>query len=283
MKNFCNFALLLLVGVFSTGCMTRIAPGHVGIKIDLAGSNRGAENLPIRTGWIIYNPASSQVVEYPTFVQTAVWSHSVSEGHPVDEEITFTTKDSMVVSVDVNLSYSLLQERVPAFYVKFRSDDVDSFTHGFLRNVARDCFNETAGKYSVEQVMGDNAPFLLDARKCLQDRVAAIGVSIEQFGIIGAPRPPQGVINAINLKVQAQQIALQKQNEVMQAEADAKKQIATAQGQAESNRVLTQSITPQLVEWQKLAVTDRWISRWNGSMPQVSTGAQPGLLLNLEK
>jgi regulator of protease activity HflC (stomatin/prohibitin superfamily) len=102
-------------------------------------------------------------------------------------------------------------------------------------------------------------------------------VHIEQFGIIGAPRPPDNVREAINLKVQAAQIALQKQNEVASAEADARKIIAAADGQAQANRKLTESITPQLIEWQRLAVQDRWINRWNGYMPTVEAGNNPML------
>lgn len=274
------------------GC-TRIGPGHVGIEINQAGSQRGVQDFTVKTGYLLYNPLFTSVVEYPTYMQTVVWTANPHEGHPTNEELTFTTKDSMVVSADVNLSYQLLADKVPSFYVKFRSDDLDTFTHGFLHNVARDCFNEVAGKFGVEQIMGDNAPFLKDARDCLQGRVTDIGVNIQQFGIIGAPRPPQQVIDSINLKVQAAQIALQKQNEVLQAEADAKKKVAEAEGQAksaiaiangeaEANRIRSASINPQIIEWQKLMVTDRWIARWNGQVPQVNAGGNPpGMLLNL--
>ncbi len=57
---------------------------------------------------------------------------------------------------------------------------------------------------------------------------------IDQFGFIGSPRPPQSVIDAINAKVQAQQIAVQKQNELVQSQADAAKLVAAAEGPGES-------------------------------------------------
>ena len=98
---------------------------------------------------------------------------------------------------------------------------------------------------------------------------------------------------AINAAQQAKYIAQQKQNELLQSQADAAKQVAAAEGQAkahlaiaqgeaESNRFRAASISPQIIEWQKLAVTDRWITRWNGSMPNVQTGSGvPGLFLNV--
>jgi regulator of protease activity HflC (stomatin/prohibitin superfamily) len=285
---------ILSAAIFATGCATRIGPGNVGIKVDLAGSQRGVEDLPIRTGWVFYNPAGSKVVEYPTFVQTAKWTHDINEGRAINEELSFNTLQGLTVYGDVSLSYHLDPAKVPAFYVKFRSDDIDQFTHGFLRNVARDSMNRVSANYTVEEIMGEKKPEMEQrSREELQAQVKEIGVVIEQFGFIGSPRPPESVVSAINAAQQAKYIAQQKQNELLQSQADAAKlvaaaegqakaQIAIAQGEAESNRLRAASISPQIVEWQKLAVTDRWIARWNGSMPQVQAGGNiPGLLLNV--
>lgn len=285
-------AVLLILIVFGMFGCTRIGPGHVGIEVYQSGTQRGVQDFTVKTGWLFYNPLFTSVVEYPIYMQTVVWTQNTAEGKPVNEEITFTNKDSMLIAVDVNLSYQLLAEKVPAFYVKFKTDDLQNFSDGYMHNVARNCFNDVAGHYGIDQIMGDNAPFLKEARDCLQSDVKDIGVMIQQFGIIGAPRPPEAVRNAINMKVQATQLALQKQNEVMQAEAEAKKLVATAEGQAkatiaiangeaEANRIRAASISPNIIEWQKLAVTDRWIARWNGQMPQVSTAQAPGMLLNV--
>jgi len=288
-----NLAILSAT-IFAAGCATRIGPGNVGIKVDLAGSQRGVEDLPIRTGWVFYNPAGSKVVEYPTYVQTAKWTHDLNEGQPINEEISFNTLQGLTVYGDISLSYHLDPLKVPAFYVKFRSDDITQFTHGFLRNVARDSMNRVAANYTVEGIMGEKKPEMEQrSREELQSEVKDIGVVIEQFGFIGSPRPPESVVAAINAAQQAKYIAQQKQNELLQSQADAakqvaaaegqaKSQIAIAQGEAESNRLRAASISPQIIEWQKLAVTDRWISRWNGSMPQVQAGGNiPGMLLNV--
>jgi len=287
LKHSALFLGLLLAAVWLMGC-TRIGPGHVGIQVNMAGSQRGVQDFELSTGWVYYMPGKTAIFEYPTYVQSYVWTHDEKEGSEKNEEITFTTKDALLVALDVNVSYSLVPEKIPAFYVKFRSDDIKQFTHGFLRSVARDCFNEVGGRYGVEQIMGDNSAFLKDARDCTQAHVAPYGVNLDQFGIIGAPRPPRGVIEAINAKVQATQIALQKQNEVLQAKADAEKAVAQANGaaqatiaqangdaqatliraktQAEANSILSKSLTPELIEYRKL-------DKWDGVLPTVSGAA----------
>src|ERR1700677_940224 len=285
---------IILVAFFFAGCATRIGPGRVGIKVDLAGTQRGVEDLPIRTGWVFYNFLSSAIVEYPTSVQTAKWTRDPNEGSSNNEEMSFNTKDGLTVYGDLSVSYHLDANKVPAFYVKFRNDDIGQFTHGFLRNVARDAINRTGSQYTVQEIMGEKKSELeQNSRQDLQKQVADIGVVIDQFGFIGSPRPPQSVIDAINAKVQAQQIAVQKQNELVQSQADAAKlvaaaegqakaQVAVANGEAESNRLRAACLSENIIKWQKLAVTDRWITKWNGQVPTVQTGSQgPGMLLDI--
>jgi regulator of protease activity HflC (stomatin/prohibitin superfamily) len=291
MRRWIGGLVLFLAITSAAACgRTIVEPGHVGIQVDYYGQDRGVESYPKVTGVVWYNPITTKVLQYPTFVQTAVWTHNINEGNPIDESITFTTSDQMQVSADVSLAYHLTSERVPAFYVKFRSDDLRMFTHGFLRNLAREKFDNVAGKYKIEQIMGDNAPFLKDARTMLQQDLDPIGVQLDQFGLIGAPRPPQQVIEAINAKVQATQNAIRVENEVRQAKAQAEKNvadaeglaraaIARAEGDAKANQLLSSSITPTLVEWRKLEVQQRAIDKWNGSLPTYSGNAVPFLPL----
>lgn len=290
-----KLALTLTLAMFvpwMIGCTTRIGPGMVGIEVDQSGSQRGVQDITLKTGRVWYNPYSTTIIEYPTYMQSVTWTAAVSEGNPVNEEITFNTADSMKVNGDFNLSYTLQPEKVPAFYIKFRSDDLKVFNDGFLHSVARTCINDTAGRYTIDKIMGDNGPWLKDSEKCLDEKLTQYGVHIEQFGIIGSPRPPDAVIQSINAKVQATQLAIQKQNEVAQAEADAKKlvaqadgeasaQIARAKGEAESNRIKSSSIDDKLIRWYGLTNQHDQIWRWNGEVPKVSTGGNSGLLLNI--
>lgn len=281
-----------VVGIFEGCACTRIEPGHVGIEIHLAGDQRGVSDIPTQTGWIFYAPWSTDVMEYPTFVQTAVWTKNPEEGSPTNEEVSFNTKDGLVMTGDVSLSYRLDQAKVPQFYVKFRSDDLTTFTHGFLRNVARDAFNEVAGQYAVEDIYGaKKEEFLKEVRKRLVAGVEDVGVNIEQFGFIGAPRPPESVIKAIDAKSAATQLAMQAENELRRTEAEAKKIIAkaegdaqakvkTAEGEARANAILAKSISPALLEWRRLDLQHAAVAKWDGRRPTVE-GAGSGLLLQV--
>jgi regulator of protease activity HflC (stomatin/prohibitin superfamily) len=269
--------LLGALVALSVGACSRIEPGHVGIKVVNGGADRGVSDFPAQVGWVVYNPVTTNMFNYPTYIQTIVWTKSTTEGAPVNEEITFTNKDKMAISVDVNLSYHLEAAKVPNFYVTFRSDDLSNWTNGYLHNVARDTFNDHGGRYSIDQIMGDNAQFVKDVRDSLQEKVAPYGVLIDSFGIVGSPRPPQYVQDQINASAHAQQLAIQKQNELAQVQADmaketaktetyAKNKILYAEAEARANQMLSNSLSPQLI--QKLQ-----LEKWDGKLPQINGGS----------
>jgi regulator of protease activity HflC (stomatin/prohibitin superfamily) len=284
-----RFVIALAIAIASVGCSTRVQPGYVGVKVNWSGTDKGVQGLPVVTGRVWYNPYSEQVIEYPTFVQNVSLTANVNEGHPVNEEITFTNKDQMRIAADISFAYHLDPTKVPDFYVKFRSDDLDQFTHGYMRSLIRDKFNEIAGRYAIEQIMGDNGSFVKEVKEAVQKDIAPYGVVLEpQFGIIGSPRPPDQVIANINAKVAAVQLAQQTENELRTTEAQAKKAVAQAEGaarsqvaeaqgqaeavltiakgQAEANRRLAESITPSLLELKRL-------EKWDGSLPYVNGGS----------
>jgi regulator of protease activity HflC (stomatin/prohibitin superfamily) len=274
---------------------TRIEAGYTGIEVNLAGSQRGASEIPIRTGWVFYSPLTTQVIEFPTFVQTVKWTRDMNEGHPINEEMGFNSKEGMEISADVSLSYAIDPKHVPDFYVKYRVNDLDVFTHGILRDIVRNSLNEVASTYVVEDIYGEKkAEFLGKVEQQIQDKVANVGVGIQQFGFIGAPRVPSVIANAITAKAQAIQEAERAKNElattqaeaakkIAEAEGDAKSSVTRAQGEADANRIRQSSLTPQLLELRRLENQRAYIDKWNGQLPSVQAGQGTGLLMQLPK
>jgi regulator of protease activity HflC (stomatin/prohibitin superfamily) len=266
--------ILLIAGVILfTTCTKRIDPGFAGIEVDLYGGNKGVQSYSLRTGMVFYNPLTTMIVTYPVFVQTAIWTRSVEEGKAANEEITFNSKEGLVITGDVNLSYQLDEKMVPEFYVKFRQDNLDHFTHGIMRNLTRDAFNEEAVNFSVEELYGvKKEEFLNNVKARVNNNISVYGIKIEQFGFVGALRIPENVINALNAKIEATQNAIKAENVLRQTEAEAQQQITRAKGASEANRLLTSSISQQLIEWRRLEINEKALAKWNGAVPEVMSG-----------
>lgn len=289
----------LLIGVWLVSsflvAVTRIEAGYTGIEVNLAGSQRGASEIPVRTGWVFYSPLTTQVIEFPTYVQTVKWTRDMNEGHPINEEMGFNSKEGMEIFADVSLSYAIEPSRVPDFYVKYRVNGLDSFTHGILRDIVRNSLNEVASTYTVEDIYGEKkAQFLGQVEQQIQAKVTNVGVGVQQFGFIGAPRVPSVIAQAITAKAQAIQEAERAKNElattqaeaakkIAEAEGDAKSAVTRAQGEADANRIRQNSLTAQLLELRRLENQRALIEKWNGQLPSVETGQNSALMLQLPR
>lgn len=290
-------ALLIAAPNTLTGCACeKIDAGNVGIEIKLAGNTTGVQDIPLVSGWVWYNPWVTDILEYPTFVQTAKW-----EG---DEAMQFNSSEGLVIGCDVSFSYNLIAAKVPNFYTTFRSDDLERFTHGYMRNLARDAFNEVGSTLPVEDIYGaGKEQFIKDVTARINGHVEQLGVSISQLGVIGGMRLPASVVTQINSKLAATQEAGKVENELRRTKAEVAKQVAQAQGdanvaiaaadgaakarlaraegEAKANEVLAKSLTPALMQWRQTELTAAAIARWDGRRPTIEGSNGQGLLLQL--
>jgi regulator of protease activity HflC (stomatin/prohibitin superfamily) len=155
---------------------------------------------------------------------------------------------------------------VPKFYVKFRSDDLSAFTHGFFRDAVRNAFKVSTA-YRAEDINGTKQTELIDrVLEQLRQAMQPYGVDVLQLGFAAPPRPPESVKAAIESKIAATQHAERAENEKRQAIAEAAKTVEIARGQARANELLTRSLSPQLMQWKQLEILDQ---KWNGQFPQV--------------
>lgn len=259
---------LFLVWLF---CFKSISPGYVGVVVDLLGDSKGVESKELHVGvhWIA--PWKS-VYQFPIFEQNHTW-----EGER--EMFSFQTSEGLAINAEIGISYHLRPDSIPIIFAKYRRG-MDEITHTFIRNYVRDAINKSASKMRIEDLYGSGKEVFFDE---VQDHVRTdlreIGIEISRIYLIGRFLFPQTVVAALNSKIEAIQRAQQRENELREAEAEAKKQIAKAEGaakcsilQAESearnNLVLSQSVTPELIQWQA-------VQKWDGKLPTVTSGATP--------
>ncbi len=283
-KKFTPPAVMLFAALIAAGCNKIIPPGHVGIVVQQTGSARGVDQIPVETGRVFYNPWNENVLDYPTYVQRAIWTASNSEGKKDDsgqrsnEEIAFQSSDSLHFTGDVAVAYQLEERRVPAFYVQFRSDDLDTFTHGFFRDAVRKAIGIAAQHYTQEEINGGKqADLEAEAQGTLTKAMNPFGVQIVQLAFTSPPRPPDAVRQAIQAKVAAIQRAEQIENEKRQSVAEGAKNIALAEAQARANGMITSSITPTLLQWEQIKVMQ---NKWDGKLPTVN-GSNSPLIMQL--
>jgi regulator of protease activity HflC (stomatin/prohibitin superfamily) len=232
-----GIAILVGVGFLLSSTTTRIDAGHVGIKVNLAGSSRGVQEIPVVTGWVFYNPLTEQIIAFPISVQNVVWTSSLNEGRPVDESITFSSQEGVNVNSDIGLSFHIDSAKAPHLYLRFRQPDVLVLADGYVRNAVREAFNDIASRMAVQEIYGaGKGKLVADVSRRLRDVLGEDGFVIDQLTINGALRLPENVAQAINRAMEATQNAIQAENRVRQVRAEAEQNVAQAHGGAEAAR-----------------------------------------------
>jgi regulator of protease activity HflC (stomatin/prohibitin superfamily) len=209
-------------------------PGEVGIKVKLNGSNRGVQNIPVRTGRIFYVPFNEQVFIYPTSMQTYTWTQASTEGSASDESMSFQSKDGMSVNADISVAYSLEPYKVPKLYMTFKKP-IDQITSTYVRSAVRKELVDIASTMSIDDIYGAKKSWLTNkVTQNLNRELAEFGFKFDYVTFVGDLRLPSNVIQAINAKIEATQNAIKVENELRTAQAEAAKKVAEAQGEAKS-------------------------------------------------
>lgn len=273
-------AAFVVLAVAARSMFVYIAPGNVGIVIHKLGG--GVDAKPKGPGLHLRNPLTTGIEEYPTYMQTLVLTRGSADGSQGNGEINVNSVEGQPVSLDVSLSFELDDARVPTLYSTFRTDIV-SIQHGFVRQTMRQALQEVVGGQEIAAILGPKKAEVVDrAQALLSQRLAPYGFVVKQF-TVNEIRAPQSVMDAIGAKNVMQQQALMAQNELQknmyQAQGDSIKAagramaiLAEARAQAQANQLLSQSITPTLVQYEMT-------KRWDGKMPQVSGSAVPMIQL----
>jgi regulator of protease activity HflC (stomatin/prohibitin superfamily) len=280
--KFAIFALVVVgILLFSLSGCERIDAGHVGVKVNLYGDGKGVDDVTEVTGWVFYNPISTKIVEFPTFVQHKEYKKVEDD---VDESFVVNSKDGSEFHVSPLLNYAVKREKVPYIFSKYRVS-LDEIEAGFLKTAIYDAFRVVANSYTADELISNREQFEIKVRKVLEDHLVPEGFILAQF--TSNLVYPETFKKAIEAKNNAVQTALTAENQVKTAEAQAKIKVATAEGnaqamltsakaEAEANRLKQQTITPMLLQLE-------WINKWNGKLPETQVGSGTNMMYNIGK
>jgi regulator of protease activity HflC (stomatin/prohibitin superfamily) len=275
--------ILVLVGLvfaslFLMNSCERIDAGHVGVKVDMYGSGKGVNDVTECTGVVFYNPITTKIYEFPTFIQHKEYKD--------ENSFVVNSKDGSEFSVSPIMNYSVQREKVPAIFAKYRRS-LEEIEEGFLKTAVYDAFRLATNKYTADGLIGNREVFEVEVRRLLEGQLLKEGFVINQF--TSNLVYPDSFKKAINAKNNAVQAALMAENKVKQAEAEAKIKVATANGnaeallanaraEAESNRLRQQTLTPMLLQQQ-------WIEAWKyggSKVPTYITSGGEKFMMNIK-
>ena len=257
MKKFMAIFVAFLVAVGAVLCTERVHTGYVGVVY----SAKGVEQQTISQGWHFMSPLK-HVSEFPITQQRVVFSNAPSD-YGAKEHADWhidAPANGGTIAINLTVNYNFLPEHVVELYTKFGGMDGESLMESKIQNDIIAYVKEVTPQFSVMQIYSDDRAGVNTAiTDYLNEKLTAeYGINVSSALIIDA-QPDDTLMQKIRAKEQAKQDAeiaeLNKQTALAQAETDKVKaqteadvKMIEAQAEADANKVLSESITPELIQ-----------------------------------
>lgn len=263
MRKFIMGCILAVVAMTSlTGCYERVEPGNVGIIVNRLGDEKGVDQEVKGVGryWIGWN---EDLYTFPTFKQMKTY----------DGIFTFQMSDGTTIGYHIGVAYKVNPTKVATVFQTYRKG-VDEITDSDLQQKIADSLNRLASRMTTDKFIdGGKSDLLTEALSMIQAEMTPVGIEVISLSYVGKPEYPPTVIASINAKVTANQVTLQREQEIKQSEAEAEKERAKARGESDSARIRAQGEADAIkLRGEALAANPNVIqldaiAKWNGVMP----------------
>lgn len=294
-----GLAVLIVGGLFvGISCTEKIPAGYVGVVYNSL--NGGVDGEVITQGWHLVSP-TKKVTTYSIGIEQSYLTSEDKGDSPVDESFSTPTSDGKSLTVDLEFSYKFDQDKIADTFIKFKGQSGNTVKDTFIKPKMRAWTQEVTAKYPVTDVFGDKRQELNEALDIyLKQKFEPYGIIIDTVNFTNISTDSE-TAEAIQKKVTAQQelelanieaktakvqadkdkevalIAAEQEKEKaaivaeqkkIQAEGEAQATKIKADAEAEANTKIAKSLTPELIEKQK-------IEKWNGSVPTVQGNSTP--------
>lgn len=261
--------VIVLAIIFGLMCMEKVPTGYVGVVYNM---NGGVDGEILSQGWHFVAP-TKKVTEYSIGIEQSYLTSEDKGDSQKDESFNIPTSDGKTVKVNLEFSYRFDAEKVADTFTQFKGRSGENIKNTFIKPKVIAWTQEVSANYPVTDIFGDKRTEInAELDKYLKKKFEPYGIVIDTVNFTDIS-VDEATANAIQKKVTAQQeyelavieketarVQAEKEKEV--AEIDAERLIISAEAEAEANRIVASSLTPTLIEKQKL-------EKWNGILPSV--------------
>ena len=238
---------------------TYVGQGERGVVYTMSD---GVQEETLDPGFHFVSPFA-KVKDYPVAQQQLVLSNNAADFN--EEELEKDTHvdapaDGGMVKMNMSINYNFMPDRITDLYEKFNGMDGDQLVESRIKNSILAYIKEVTPQFSVMDIYSDKRA---EVGQAITDYLNSklndeYGIEISSASIIDVQLDEE-LQAKVQQKEQAKQDAekaeLDKQTAIAQgeaakakAEADAQVTITNAQAEAEANRLISESITQELID-----------------------------------
>jgi len=256
---------LLVLAVLNSYVL--VPQGEVGVVFDKWSG--GVQSETLREGWHFKWPIKQKVTTYPVSLRTYS-AIGLGEGtnpdHP--ELVSLPTKGGQHIDQQMSMTYHVDPSKASLVFDKFQGRDINDIEVEFIRRNVQSVATNVTGTYDLMDVLG---PKKLEIQGLIQsgvkERLESYGFVIDQINL-GYAVAPASIEQSLQAKMQSEQAADAAKYGLQKAEMDARAKIATAEGEAKSNALVRQQLSPEFLQFKELEVRLKAIEKWDGKLPE---------------
>jgi regulator of protease activity HflC (stomatin/prohibitin superfamily) len=248
----------------------KIDSGYKGLKVSLVGSQRGVTNYQYKTGWVVFNSWTEQVLEFPTYQQHIEY----------DDQVVIT-KGGFSATIKPTFNYSLRESNIGDMFVNLRLD-IKQVEQGWLKNAIVGAVNDEANKWEVDSIFSHRQEFeAAIVTECNKRLTKWFIVSQLRTNIT----PPEALQEAIIAKTKAIQQAEASEQQALTAIAEGKRKVAVARADS-AETIINAKATALAIELKQQKLSPMYIEylkaqAWDGKLPTTMAGSS-GTFLNIK-
>jgi regulator of protease activity HflC (stomatin/prohibitin superfamily) len=164
---------------------------------------------------------------------------------PEGPQITFQDKDGVTGNMDLVVVYSVQPDSVQTIYKDYLNQE--NFQSRLIEQDIRSVPRNVAAEFGTLDLLNDRATVANKIQESLAERWKDEGVIVESVSLQEI-RYSKSVTTRFDQAQQARIDVQTSQANLDKAKVDAQQQVVQAQAQADANAILTQSLTPQVLE-----------------------------------
>jgi regulator of protease activity HflC (stomatin/prohibitin superfamily) len=250
-----GIALTLLVGLTLLKSCVTVNPGERGVVIKLGKVQDG-----------ILDEGIHPVIPFITSVKTL--NVRIQK---TDIETSAGTKDLQSVNTNLALNWYIEPTQVNKVYQQIGNEQ-DVVTR-IITPALNEVLKAATPRKTAEEILIQRAELKEEIDRDIKKRLAVYGIQVTEVALVNVAFSPE-FAKAIEAKQIAEQQVQQAKYEAMKARQDAEAEVNQAKGKAEAQRLLRQTLTPELLQKQA-------IEKWNGQFPTVMGGSSTLPLINI--
>lgn len=249
--------LAVVSGMVCLACsVERIPNGYNGVQYSM---NGGIKDEVLTQGWHLVSP-TVKVKEFTVSNEQLILSKDERDGSEGDESFNVSTADDASISVSFQMSYKFAQEDLVNTYKKFRGMSGEEIINNRVKTVLKSKISEITTDYSMMDIYSGNRSEINNkiTEYLAKEFRDAYGIDVIDASIIDV-HPDAQLQQTIDARVTALQKKQQAQAEqetakveaetaLIKAQNEADIAVTKAKAEAESNKVIAESITQTLID-----------------------------------